>query len=87
MTKRRTRKEQRMNKQYVERLLLIQGIDYDDWLDDIHVEYLEQNNKLILDALDTVLTKKEEKKKQKQQQQEKQENHNNNHSFKKHNHI
>lgn len=54
-------KEQRQNKQYVEKLLQIQGVKYDDWVDDIHVEYVQSNNKLILEALDSKINKTKEK--------------------------
>lgn len=52
-------KEQRQNKQFVEKLIQIQGLDYDEWLDKIHVEYMTSNNKLILDALDSKLNKRQ----------------------------
>jgi len=50
-------KEQRQNKQFVEKMLLIQGIDYDEWLDEIHTEFIQNNNKLILEALESKLNK------------------------------
>lgn len=52
-------KEQRQNKQFVEKLIQIQGLDYDEWLDKIHVEYMTSNNKLILEALDSKLNKRQ----------------------------
>lgn len=54
-------KEQRQNKQFVEKLLQIQGIKYDDWVDEIHVEYMQSNNKLIFEALDSKINKSKEK--------------------------
>ncbi|MCW1929561.1 hypothetical protein [Bhargavaea beijingensis] len=53
MTKRKVRKqstqEQRQNKRFVEKLLLVKGIDYNDWLDEIHQEYIKENAEDILD--------------------------------------
>lgn len=54
-------KEQRQNKQFVEKLLQIQGIKYDDWVDAVHVEYMQSNNKLIFEALDSKINKSKEK--------------------------
>lgn len=59
-------KEQRQNKQFVEKLLQIQGIKYDDWVDEIHVEYMQSNNKLIFEALDSKISKTKEKKEEKE---------------------
>lgn len=59
-------KEQRQNKQFVEKLLQIQGIKYDDWVDEIHVEYMQSNNKLIFEALDSKINKVEKKKEEKE---------------------
>lgn len=61
-------KEQRQNKKFVEKLLLIQGIDYDDWVDKIHLEYIQENNKLIFEALDSKLDKRKERKDEQEQQ-------------------
>ncbi len=52
-----TKKEQKQNKIFVEKLLMIQGVNYDDWLDEVHSEYIQTNNKVILEALDTTLNK------------------------------
>ncbi|RKD26491.1 hypothetical protein BEP19_16775 [Ammoniphilus oxalaticus] len=57
-------KEQRQNKQFVEKLLQIQGIRYDDWVDELHVQFLQENNKLILEALDSKISKRKEEAKQ-----------------------
>lgn len=59
-------KEQRQNKQFVEKLLQIQGVKYDDWVDEIHVEYMQSNNKLIFEALDSKINKSKEKKEEKE---------------------
>lgn len=61
VAKKSTKKEQRQNKQFVEKLLMIQGIKYDEWLDELHQEYIQENNKVILNALDTKLNKQETK--------------------------
>lgn len=58
-------KEQRQNKQFVEKLLQIQGVKYDDWVDEIHVEYMQSNNKLIFEALDSKINKTKDKKEEK----------------------
>lgn len=50
-------KEQRQNKLFVEKMLQIKGVDYDTWLDEIHSEFIQNNNKLILEALESKLTK------------------------------
>lgn len=60
-------KEQRQNKQFVEKMLLIQGIDYDEWLDEIHTEFIQNNNKLILEALESRLNKSPNKKEENSQ--------------------
>lgn len=55
-------KEQRQNKQMVERLLLIEGIEYDKWVDEFHTSYIQSNQKLIFEALDSKINKGKEKK-------------------------
>lgn len=55
-------KEQRQNKLFVEKILQIQGIKYDDWMDKIHQEFLQNNNQLILEALDSKINKRQETK-------------------------
>lgn len=55
-------KEQRQNKLFVEKMLQIQGVDYDEWLDEIHSEFIQNNNKLILEALESKLNKGPDKK-------------------------
>lgn len=60
MEKRRvTKKEQRQNKQFVEKLLLIENKKYEDWLNDKHEEYIQENNTLLLDALEKVIKNNE----------------------------
>ncbi|MGM9988813.1 MAG: hypothetical protein ACI35O_16525 [Bacillaceae bacterium] len=48
-------KEQRQSKNFAEKLLQIQGIDYDTWLDEKHQEVIQNNQALILEALDNKL--------------------------------
>lgn len=55
-------KEQRQNKLFVEKMLQIQGVDYEEWLDEIHSDFIQNNNKLILEALDSKLDKGTNKK-------------------------
>lgn len=55
-------KEQRQNKLFVEKMLQIQGVDYDEWLDEIHSDFIQNNNKLILEALESKLNKGSDKK-------------------------
>lgn len=43
-------------------MLQIQGVDYDEWLDEIHSEFIQNNNKLILEALESKLNKSSDKK-------------------------
>lgn len=49
-----TKKELRQNKLFVEKLLLINGEDYDDWLNKKHEEYIQDNNDLLLEALESI---------------------------------
>lgn len=74
-------KEQRQNKKFVEKLLQIQGIDYDDWVDEIHTEYIQNNQKLIFEALDSKLNKRKDKEEQQDKQQEKNLDENQHQSF------
>lgn len=62
-------KEQRQNKRFVEKLLQIKGIDYDDWVDEIHTEFIQNNNDLILQGL-KLLTKQEQKHEEKEEKRE-----------------
>src|SRR5699024_3457824 len=51
MTKRKlTRKEQKKNKDLVEKLLLIQNKNYNEWLNDKHEEYIEENSNVLLET-------------------------------------
>lgn len=52
-------KEQKQNKNFAEKLLQIQGIDYEEWLDQKHQEMIQDNQSLILEALDSKLKKVE----------------------------
>lgn len=62
-------KEQRQNKRYVEMLLQIKGIDYDDWVDEIHTEFIQSNNDLIFEGL-KLLNKQGQKQDEKEKKQE-----------------
>lgn len=48
-------KEQKQNKNFAEKLLRISGVDYDKWLDEKHQEVIQNNQSLILEALDSKL--------------------------------
>ena len=61
-------KEQRQNKLFVEKMLQIQGVDYDEWLDEIHSEFIQNNNKVILEALESKLKKGTDKKEEQNSQ-------------------
>ena len=53
-------KEQKQNKSFAEKLLRIKGVDYDEWLDQRHQEIINENQALILEALDSKLNNKPE---------------------------
>ncbi len=48
-------REQKQNKTFAEKLLRIQGKDYEDWLDAQHQLVIQENQELILEALDSKL--------------------------------
>lgn len=48
-------KEQRQNKSFVEKLLQIKGLDYDEWLDEQHLTYIQDSQSIILEALESKL--------------------------------
>lgn len=48
-------KEQKQNKNFAEKLLQIKGIDYEEWLDERHLEVIQANQALILEALESKL--------------------------------
>lgn len=48
-------KEQKQNKNFAEKLLRISSVDYDKWLDEKHQEVIQNNQSLILEALDSKL--------------------------------
>jgi hypothetical protein len=50
-------KEQKLSKSFAEKLLRIQGIDYDDWLDQKHKEIINENQSLMMSLLDSKLDK------------------------------
>lgn len=56
-----TKKEQRKNKEFVEKLLMIEDKSYDEWLNSKHEEYIQENSSLLLNALEKVLDNKDSK--------------------------
>ncbi len=48
-------REQKQNKTFAEKLLRIQGKDYEEWLDAQHQFVIQENQELILEALDSKL--------------------------------
>lgn len=48
-------REQKQNKTFAEKLLRIQGKDYEEWLDAQHQLVIQENQELILEALDSKL--------------------------------
>lgn len=48
-------REQKQNKNFAEKLLRIQGKDYEEWLDAQHQLVIQENQELILEALDSKL--------------------------------
>jgi len=48
-------REQKQNKTFAEKLLRIQGKDYEEWLDVQHQLVIQENQELILEALDSKL--------------------------------
>ena len=48
-------REQKQNKTFAEKLLRIQGKDYEEWLDTQHQLVIQENQELILEALDSKL--------------------------------
>lgn len=72
MAKRKlTRKEQKKNKDLVEKLLLIQNKNYNEWLNDKHEEYIEENSNVLLETLEKAIDSKSNR----------QNNHNNKQNF------
>lgn len=51
-------KEQRQRKQFVEILLRVQGIEYDDWLDEKHRAVIEENQELVIQGLQAMIDSK-----------------------------
>lgn len=51
-------KEQKQNKNFAEKLLRIQGKDYEVWLDAQHQIIIQENQDLILEALESKLNLK-----------------------------
>lgn len=74
LTKRKVRKqstqEQRQNKRFVEKLLLVKGIDYNDWLDEVHREYIKENAEDILDHALNVIDRVDKIEEEEEQEEE-----------------
>lgn len=50
---REMKRKRKNNLDTVKRLMIINGDDYDDWLDDQHMNYIEENQDVILFALES----------------------------------
>lgn len=50
---RELKRKRKSNVDFVKRLMVINGQDYDDWLDDQHMKYIEENQDVILFALES----------------------------------
>lgn len=48
-------KEQKSRKQFAEKLLRIKGINYDEWLDSKHQEVIQENQDVVMQALEMAL--------------------------------
>ena len=48
-------KEEKQRKQFAEKLLRIKGVDYDEWLDEKHRTVIQENQDLVMMALEVVL--------------------------------
>jgi hypothetical protein len=48
-------KEEKQRKQFAEKLLRIKGVDYDKWLDEKHKTVIQENQDLVMMALESVL--------------------------------
>lgn len=48
-------KEEKQRKQFTEKLLRIKGVEYDKWLDEKHQTVIQENQDLVLMALESVL--------------------------------
>lgn len=53
--KKLSKREQKQRKEYVEKLLRIKGIDYDDWLDGQHEKVIGENLDLMISIASKVL--------------------------------
>ena len=51
-------KEQRQRKQFAEMLLRVQGVEYDDWLDEKHRAVIEENQELVMKGLQAMMNSK-----------------------------
>ncbi|MEK4649602.1 hypothetical protein EVJ20_13470 [Exiguobacterium sp. SH0S1] len=49
-------KEQKQNRNFAEKLLRIRGKDYEEWLDEQHQQVIQDNQELILEALEAKLS-------------------------------
>ncbi|WP_074038011.1 hypothetical protein [Exiguobacterium profundum] len=49
-------KEQKQKRSFAEKLLRIRGKDYEEWLDEQHQQVIQDNQELILEALEAKLS-------------------------------
>jgi len=49
-------KEQKQNRSFAEKLLRIRGKDYEEWLDEQHQQVIQDNQELIMEALEAKLS-------------------------------
>lgn len=49
-------KEQKQNRNFAEKLLRIRGKDYEEWLDEQHQQVIQDNQELIMEALEAKLS-------------------------------
>jgi hypothetical protein len=50
-------KEQKNRKQFAEKLLRVKGLNYDEWLDSKHQEVIQNNQDVVMQALEMALGK------------------------------
>lgn len=48
-------KEQKNRKQFAEKLLRVKGLNYDEWLDSKHQEVIQDNQDVVMQALEMAL--------------------------------
>lgn len=50
---RELKRKRKSNVDTVKRLMIINGQNYEDWLDDLHADYIDENQDVILMALES----------------------------------